>query len=204
MGKSNRKKEKRKNPTETPTAVKTPSKLTWKERFSNPFALFIIKFVVFMIAFYLILFSQPFQTYIFKPFIAFNATIASWLLNLMGQGTTAVGSSVNGVFNINIAAGCDGLEPTMVFVGGVLFAPFASKFKLPGILVGTLFLLSINFIRIVSLYLAGAYYPDYFDLLHEDIWQVGFIMLAIMSWLIWVNWVMNKRQAALKPTNASS
>ena len=53
-------------------------------------------------------------------------------------------------------------------------------------LLGTLFLLLLNVVRIVSLYYSGAYYPRMFDVLHIDLWQPMFILLPLVLWLMWV------------------
>ena len=43
----------------------------------------------------------------------------------------------------------------------------------------------LNAIRIVTLYLLGAYQPRLFDLFHTAVWQVVIILAAIGFFLIW-------------------
>ena len=51
-----------------------------------------------------------------------------------------------------------------------------------------LILLLINLVRLVSLFFIGVYWPKALDVMHEDVWQAAFIVLAIVLWAIWVQW----------------
>ena len=57
-----------------------------------------------------------------------------------------------------------------------------------GLAVGTLLLLTLNPVRIVSLYYTGIYFPSAFEVMHLDVWQPAFIVLALFFWVMWVWW----------------
>ena len=164
----------------------------WEAR--KPILLFTLGFVAFMIVFYLISFTDFYANYIFDPVSKANAKIASWILNLFGQDTRAVGNNVkNGDFSINIKEGCDALEAIAIFAACVTFYPSKVANKIRAYLLGVTFLLGANLIRVISLFLVGIYFPDAFDTMHLDVWQAIFIILAVLSFVFWVNWQRNKK-----------
>jgi exosortase/archaeosortase family protein len=54
--------------------------------------------------------------------------------------------------------------------------------------VGTAFLAVVNLIRIASLFLIGIHFPKTFELMHGEVWQIAFILLAILFWALWIGW----------------
>ena len=58
--------------------------------------------------------------------------------------------------------------------------------RLTPMLLGTLLLLAINLVRIVSLYYTGVYFPSAFETVHIDVWQTLFVFLPLVFWLIWL------------------
>ncbi len=133
----------------------------------------------------------------FQPYLALIARVTAGVLSMLGQGTTAVETSVTSPqFSMGIVRGCDAIEPTAAFVAAVLASPVALGAKIPGILVGTLALVVMNFVRLVSLFFIGVYYPKALDFMHFDVWQAAFIVLAICFWAIWVQWATKEWRMA--------
>ena len=92
-----------------------------------------------------------------------NAIFSSKLLNLLGQHTVSQRDTVfSTVFSISVKKGCDAVEAMALFSSAVLAFPMAWKIKLRGLLIGIFMLFTLNFIRIVSLYLTLLYYPEAF------------------------------------------
>jgi len=60
------------------------------------------------------------------------------------------------------------------------------KHKLWGMVIGLLIIQTINLIRIISLYYIGDWLPDYFVLIHEQVWP---ILLNISMILIFGGWL---------------
>jgi len=151
-------------------------------------------FIGIMAAFYAFWATPFFQEHILSRVAAANAVVGSFILNLFGMGTTTIAEQiVSPKFAVNVKAGCDGLEAIMLCVAGVLVYPSKWSEKFRGILLGVGFLLALNLFRIITLFLTGLYYRKAFDFMHLDFWQVLFIILAILTVLIWIQWV-NKRQ----------
>ncbi|MGB1241416.1 MAG: hypothetical protein ACPG49_02770 [Chitinophagales bacterium] len=155
---------------------------------------FIIGFVVIMALFYTFFNTDFFKENILAFVANANASISSLILNLFGQATSASGSSVtSSVFSIKVETGCDGIEPIALFATAVMVFPVALSYKLPGVLIGSIFLALMNLLRVISLFLVGVYIPSIFDFMHVEVWQVIFIILAIVTWLAWIQWVMRKQ-----------
>ncbi len=88
-------------------------------------------------------------------------------------------------YSLAIARGCDAFEPCALFVSGVLAFPAPWLSKIPGALLGTLAIMVMNLVRIVSLFYIGAFWPRAFHIMHVDVWQTLFILLAILFWTYW-------------------
>jgi len=163
----------------------------------NPILIFLLVFGVLMIAFYSLWVTDFFKQHIFDPALHINAKIASFILNIFGYATSASGMDIyNSSFSVSVKRGCDAIEPVAFFTSAVLAFPAPFGRKLPGIALGVLFLLAVNIVRIISLFLTGIYAPSAFELMHLEVWQVVFIMLAMVAWLVWIKWAQQAKQVA--------
>lgn len=168
----------------------------------HPILRFVLVFGLLMGLYYALVVTTLFNEYVLNPHLRFNAKVSSFILRLFGEEARASNMSVSSVsFSISIARGCDALGPSALLVAGILAFPAAFSRKISGILVGILILFAVNFIRIVSLFLIGSYYPQAFQVMHFDLWQVIFVLLVITIWFFWLRWATQGR--ALK-RNASS
>ncbi len=125
-----------------------------------------------------------------RGLLSLYAKVSSVILNLLGQSTQVISSQISSAsFAIDVKKGCDALAPMLLLTFGTLFFPAGWKDKVKGLLVGISLLALINTIRIVSLFLIGKYTnAAIFDLFHVDIWQIFFILFAL---LIWIRWLKN-------------
>lgn len=98
------------------------------------------------------------------------------------RGTTI---SIEG-FTANIVPACTGLFTMTIYVAAVLAYPCTFKRKGQGILIGVLGILALNWVRINSLLLIGAYWNAVFDFAHLVIWQSLIVFFAAFLWLFWV------------------
>lgn len=164
--------------------------LAWY-RTKSPVMMFVLVLAGLMAAYYAASLTPLFQNTVFPAFMRYNASVSSFLLNWLGQATRAVGSSIfSKGFAVDVRRGCDAIEPTVLFVSAVLAFPGPPRRKLIGAFVGALVLLVTNLVRIVSLFLVGVYYPGAFHAMHTEIWQVAFILLAVVLWAAWIQWAM--------------
>ncbi len=154
-------------------------------------------FIAIMVLFYAIWATQFFQENILSKIAAANATVGSFFLNILGMDTNTINERiVSQSFSVNVKAGCDGIEAIMLCVAGMLVFPSKLGQKVKGIFIGVSFLLFLNLFRIMTLFLTGKYYRKAFDFMHLDFWQVLFIILAIITVLIWIQWVNKQNKTA--------
>ena len=101
--------------------------------------------------------------------------------------------------SITVERGCDAVEPSALFVAAVLASPVALRARILAAVVGTAFLMLVNLVRITSLFLTAVHWRKGFDVMHLDVWQTLFIILAILLWALWAARVTRKRP---RPTDA--
>ena len=116
-----------------------------------------------------------------------TATWTSQALNLIGTSTRVNGTILaSDTFAVNIVAECTAVGPLVLFIGAVIAYPARLGSKLTGAVMGLIVLTVVNVVRIVTLFLIGASYPQYLNIAHLLVWQTAIILLAIVLWLIWV------------------
>lgn len=173
----------------------------WADKY--PILIFLGIFALIMIVFYIFYLTPAYQDFVLAPWTRLNAWIGAGLLSIFGFGTSSMGDSISGPdFTISVKQGCDAIEPTVLYLAGVLSFPAPWRNKWIGLPVGVAFLLAVNFIRILSLYLVGIWWPDGFEFMHIDFWQVLFILLAVITWGLWIRW-SNKKAIAPEDETAS-
>ena len=172
----------------------------------SPVLKFLLGFAACMIIFYIIYLSPFFVEYIGRPILTVQAKISSFLLNILGQGTTANNDIITSPeYSISIKNGCDGLETLAIMLSGIVVFPISFRLKWPGLLYGTLALMVLNFIRIVGLYIVGKNFSNaVFDFLHEQGGFVIFTVLGVFLWIIWANWALKKRMEESAATTNTS
>ena len=151
----------------------------------------IVVFVVLMGLFYGFVHTPVNEWSGFRVYLAMLAQIIGAGLKLIGYDVSVTGTTVfYPQFSMEIVRGCDAIEPTAIFAAAVLASPVPGWWmKAPlGILIGAAGLFVINLARLVSLFYVGIHYRNLFDMLHEQVWQMAFIVLAIAFWGVWVQW----------------
>ena len=162
-------------------------KMEWAQK--RPVLFFVLGFAGMMILFYSIWLSDFFEHRVTPHINGMNAKIASFILNLFGQGTHPDGYSImSQKFSISIAMGCDAIEAMALFAVAVIAFPAKFKDKVVGLISGIVILYVLNQVRIISLYLVGIYFPKAFELMHVEVWQILFIIFAIGLWILWIKW----------------
>ncbi len=165
----------------------------------------IVIFVVLLGAYYVVEYAFLLDGEFLQSYLSLIASVTGAILNLLGNvlgfevlvdGRWVLmkkGAVIGRSFGVEIVHGCDAIEPTVAYLAALLASPVAFRKKVPGILVGVPALLIINLFRIVSLFLVGVYYRKALDVMHYDLWQAAFIVLAIVAWAIWVQWATREK-----------
>jgi exosortase/archaeosortase family protein len=154
-----------------------------------------------MIAVFLLIFgsfylwgtTESYQEHVFAPYLVINADLSGDILNALGQKVIVDGPHISSSrFNVTIARGCDGLPPMALFLAALGAFPAPVLLKLPALLLCLPILAAFNLVRIVSLFLVGVYYPDYFHVMHVDVWQALYILFGVVLFCLWLWWASGR------------
>ncbi len=159
----------------------------------NP-VIFFVGLVALQIILFYVLYRNPWvERTIFTPLVNFYALVSGMFLSLIGYATEVSGDLIySSQFSVGIKKGCDAAEPMAIFIAGVVAFPALIKKKLIGLGIGLFILFLLNIIRIATLYIVGIHYPDLFESMHLAVWQVIFILVAIVLWFLWLRFVVGK------------
>jgi len=168
----------------------------------RPVFQFVGLFAVLMGVFYALTFTPVLNKKALPGLQKANAAVSTAILNFFGEAAITDKTIISSRrYSINIAHGCDAIEPAALFVAAVLAFPASFRSKLPALFAGTFLLLTINLIRIVSLFYTGIYWPAAFETMHVDVWQPAFIVLSLFFWTLWAVWATRPKP---RPANVAA
>jgi exosortase H (IPTLxxWG-CTERM-specific) len=148
--------------------------------------LFLVKFFAILIAAYLLIAWSPVNDNVIVPFTRLVAEASGAILKVLGQGVTVTGTVIaSSRFGVNINNGCNGVEAMLILLASIVAFPATLRARVTGLMLGALAVQILNAVRIVTLYLLGAYQPRLFDMFHTAIWQIVIILSAIAFFLVW-------------------
>lgn len=148
--------------------------------------LFLAKFFAILVVAYLLIAWNPVNDRVIVPFTKGVAQVSGAVLNGIGQKVTTSGTIISSPkFGVNINNGCNGVEAMLILLASIVAFPASMKARAAGLLLGALAVQFLNAIRIVTLYLLGAYQPRLFDLFHTAVWQILIILSAIAFFVLW-------------------
>jgi exosortase H (IPTLxxWG-CTERM-specific) len=148
--------------------------------------LFLVKFFAILIAAYLLIAWNPVNDHVIVPFTQGVAEVSGAILKGIGQPVEVTGTVIRSSrFGVNINNGCNGVEAMLILLASIVAFPATLKARVTGLLLGALVVQLLNAVRIVTLYLLGAYQPRLFDMFHTAVWQIVVILAAIGFFLFW-------------------
>lgn len=162
-------------------------------------ARYVLVFLVWLLGLYGLSTRNTFQQKIFPKYLSLNAFAAGKILNVLGQNVAVRDKTIRSnerPFSIEIARGCDAVEPAMLFCAAVMASPVPVLQRILAAIGGTVVLMILNFVRVVSLFLVGIYWNAAFDTMHLDVWQVVFIFLAALLFVLWATKMVRRARKA--------
>jgi exosortase H (IPTLxxWG-CTERM-specific) len=130
--------------------------------------------------------------HLIKNYIASISWMAGNLINLAGGladvNKAVIQHPVNS-FAIMVANGCSGLEAVILLVAGILAFPATLRQRIIGCIVGTMTIVTLNLLRIISLYYLGQYSQSWFDWAHFYAWDNLIMIDALVAFFLWVRWL---------------
>lgn len=114
------------------------------------------------------------------------AHAAAFALSILGSSVSLNGAVIEADgFLAVVAAQCTGIELILVFGAAALVCPVSLRARLWALLLGIPALCALNLVRVVSLLIVGASFPEHFDMAHMVVWQTVMAAAALAMWLIW-------------------
>jgi exosortase H (IPTLxxWG-CTERM-specific) len=148
--------------------------------------LFLVKFFAILVGAYLLIAWNPVNDNVIVPFTEGIARFSGAALRVIGQPVTVTGTLIaSNRFAVNINNGCNGVEAMLILLASIVAFPASMKARAAGLGLGALAVQLLNLIRIMTLYLLGAYQPKLFDVAHTAVWQIVIIAAAILFFLQW-------------------
>jgi exosortase/archaeosortase family protein len=116
------------------------------------------------------------------------ASVAAGLIGLFDPTAGARGTVIEGRYPLQIVLDCSAADAQALFAGAVLAFPAGWRRKALGALAGVAGLNLVNLARIVFLYFVGVHWPRAFHTLHEEVIQLGFVLIAAGAFALWARW----------------
>jgi exosortase H (IPTLxxWG-CTERM-specific) len=149
---------------------------------------FLARFVILLVAFYLVVASHPVNDAVIVPFTGWIARASGKVLNVLGERVTVTGTQIQAIgFGVNIENGCNGVETALLLAAAVLAFPARWRQRLIGFFFGFLAIQAVNMIRVVSLVWIGRHKPALFDSSHTVIWQSAVVLFGVLIFLLWAS-----------------
>ena len=190
---------KRRRPPKTPRSAElvaepAAARPPWHRR---PEVRFLAVFLVLLAAGFALVTWNPVNDRVIEPFTAGIAVVSGAALDLIGEDVEMRGTVIrNPRFAVNIRNGCNGVEAMLIFLAAVLAFPASWPARGIGLALGIVAIQAVNLVRVVALFLTGAYMPDLFDASHTVVWQSVVILAAVLLWILWADRFAVPRRAA--------
>ena len=151
----------------------------------------VLIFGLLLAGFYAIMSRWDAEVYAFQGYLRVLSSITGTILRATDQDVEVAGTVLRSPdFTMGIAGGCAGLEAIATFSFAVIASPLAARSRVIGLVLGVVLLSTINLLRIVTIFLVGAWRPSLFAFVHEDLWQAAMILIAVLLWCAWIDWAV--------------
>jgi exosortase family protein XrtM len=148
-----------------------------------------------LIALFSAISMMPFFQRFVAEYLQLDARLASRFLNGLGQRTHNTGDTiVSSRFAVTILNECSANEFIFFLWAGLLAFPATARHKAVGLVLGTMGIVFINLVRIVTLFLVGAYHPRFFATVHERLLPGLFVVAMILFVAGWATWATGNEQ----------
>lgn len=120
-----------------------------------------------------------------------TAKSASAVISFSGIATQLQGVHLAfGNVHWEIVSECTALHAMYVFLAFVLAYPSLWRSKWIAAALGLPFLFAANLFRLWVLAWGNQLFPQYADLIHDYVWQIAFLFLLVLMWLVWIDLVV--------------
>jgi exosortase H (IPTLxxWG-CTERM-specific) len=160
----------------------------------RPEARFLLVFLLVLGGAFALIAWRPVNDHVIEPFTGAVAKASGVTLRALGQPVSRVGTMLRSPrFAVNIRNGCNGVEAMVILLAAIVAFPAPWKARLAGLALGAVAIQVVNLVRVVALFLTGAYLPRFFDTSHTVVWQSLVILSAVLIWILWAQRVAPRR-----------
>ena len=155
--------------------------------FGHPITRFCLLFLGLLAVFTLLLGFKVINHYLYDSASALVASQVAWILKSMALKVHASGVIISSEsFSVRIVPDCNAIFEIFLFLSAVIAFPALIKEKLVGGILGTIFIYTLNLLRVTILFLVGVYNTKYFEEIHIYVTQGIFIVMVAIFWLAWI------------------
>jgi exosortase H (IPTLxxWG-CTERM-specific) len=153
----------------------------------DPWLRFALTFGALAVLTEVVYYGLALESDLFEAYLAFLARTSGWILSHFTENVRVSGAVISGsLFSVEIAQGCDAYRISALLCSAILAFPAHLSTKLWGLVLGLIWLNSLNYVRIVGLYFIGGYYREQFQASHEIYFPVFLICMTVLAWILWV------------------
>jgi exosortase H (IPTLxxWG-CTERM-specific) len=158
---------------------------------------FLLVFLLTLAGCFTLLAWRPVNDRVVEPFTGLVARTSGLALRALGEEVVRTGTVLRSPrFAVNIRNGCNGVEAMVILLAAILAYPASWRARLGGLALGAIAIQAVNLVRVVALFLTGAYLPRLFDSSHTLIWQTVVILSALLLWMFWARRIASPPGAA--------
>jgi len=153
---------------------------------------FIISFVIAIVVLYGTYYAFRDELWVIR---VATAIILGSILSLIGMNTTVSGDIITTCgLNLKIIDECTAVFSIIVYIAAVIAYPASIRSKAIGVVSGIPILYGLNIARLVVLALVGVNFYEMFDFVHVYLWQTTFIIFVLITFLLWLKVVVERRE----------
>jgi archaeosortase B (VPXXXP-CTERM-specific) len=152
-------------------------------------ARFVLLFLSFLGILYFL--SIYFEQYIPLFGMEQTAKVLHYILGTVGIKSTLIGSNVAfSTFSMEIVRQCTGIFEVIVLASCILAFPTGLTKKVSGIVFAIPIVYFFNLGRLLLLSLIGLYSFRLFEIAHDYLLQITFVLLVVFFWMFWIERVV--------------
>jgi exosortase/archaeosortase family protein len=131
--------------------------------------------------------------------VVWSAALAHGILSAFSDGGSVISGAtlLRGEEAIlDVKTKCSGLYFCWLLCAAILPFPAPWGLRIAGAVLGSLILVGLNILRVISLFLVGCYYPGWFPAAHEQAWPFVSLLTTMVLMGAWLVWVKQREEAA--------
>lgn len=158
---------------------------------------FLLVFVLVLAGSFTLLSWRPVNDHLVEPFTGGVAQASGIALRALGEDVALSGTMLRSPrFAVNIRNGCNGVEAMLILLAAIVAYPAGWRARAVGLALGVAVIQLVNLVRVVALFLTGAYLPRFFDSSHTLVWQSVVVLTALLLWILWAQRVGRRGDVA--------